>query len=99
MKKKLFCLLFALLLAFAAAGCGMNGETGRPGGNGNLLPEPSPVISPSLDDGLVQDQDGIIGNGDGGVVTSPAVSPSPSSSPMPSASPMPTTAPSASPKP
>ena len=93
MKKKLFCLLFALLLVFSAAGCGMNGETGRPGGSGALLPEPSPVISPSLDDGLVQDQDGIIGNGDEGVVTSPAVSPSPSSSPMP------TTAPSASPKP
>ena len=88
MKKKLFCLLFALLLAFSAAGCGMDH------GNTDLMPDSSPMISPDTNDGTVRDQDGIIGNGDRG-----GVSPSPSASPAPSASPMPTTAPSASPKP
>ena len=93
MKKKLFCLLFALLLCLSSTGCGMDRSGTRPGGDGNLLPDPSPVISPDTEDGKVRDQDGIIGNGDGGV------KPSPSASPVPSDSPMPTTAPSASPKP
>ncbi len=94
MKKKLFCLLFALLLALSAAGCGMDRTGTRPNGNTDLMPDSSPMISPDTNDGTVRDQDGIIGNGDRG-----GVSPSPSASPAPSASPMPTTAPSASPKP
>jgi hypothetical protein len=97
MKKKLFCLLFALLLTLLAAGCGMNrtGDTGK-----DMLPDAGSMTSPDRDDGVVRDQDGIIGNGDkGGLTPSPSASPMPSASPAPSVSPMPTTAPSASPKP
>ena len=94
MKKKLFCLLFALLLGVTAAGCGMDRADGRPNGSVELLPEASPIVTPDMSDGEVRDQDGIIGNGEQSVV-----SPSPSASPAPSNTPKPTTAPSASPNP
>lgn len=94
MKKKLFCLLFALLFGVSAAGCGMDRAQERPNGDTEILPQASPIATPDMSDGEVRDQDGIIGNGDGGIVT-----PGPSESPAPTISPKPTTAPSASPKP
>ncbi len=94
MKKKLFCLLFALLLVLVSAGCGMDRSGARPGTDTEILPDSTPMVSPDMNDGVVRDQDGIIGNGDMG-----SHNPSPSASPVPSASPMPTTAPSTSPKP
>ncbi len=94
MKKKLFCLAFALLLGLTAAGCGMDRTDERPAGGVEILPESSPIVTPDMSDGEVRDRDGVIGNGEQG-----GSKPSPSASPMPSVSPMPTTAPSASPKP
>ena len=94
MKKKLLCLLLALILGLASVGCGMGKKEQTPSGGVEILPEVSPMPTPDLKDGEVKDGDGVIGNGENGTVQ-----PSPSASPVPSASPRPTVAPSASPKP
>ncbi|MBR3474280.1 MAG: hypothetical protein IKH34_04350 [Oscillospiraceae bacterium] len=96
MKKKLFCLLFALLLSLTAAGCGMDREEERPTGGVEILPEASPIATPDMSDGEVRDHDGVIGNGEQNTIV-PSPSPSPMPTTSPSASPQPTTAPSASP--
>ena len=110
--KKNLCLIFALLLCLSLCACGMDRSSDRPGSGMDILPDVTPMVSPDLNDGRVQDQDGIIGNGEGGAGAT--------ASPMPSAAPnqgqtgsgqgqtgsgqgqtgsMPTTAPSTSPNP
>lgn len=101
MKKKIICLACAVLLSLSFCACGQDRSGTRPSNGMEILPETSPMISPDPSDGVVRDQDGIIGNGDG-AVASPDVSmrPDVSASPAPGGSAvMPTTVPSASPKP
>ena len=100
--KKNLCLIFALLLCLALCACGMDRNDGRPGSGVDILPDVTPMVSPDLNDGRVQDGDGFIGNGEGGAGST--ASPMPSATAAPGAtSPMPTTAPttvpSASPNP
>lgn len=94
--KKNLCLIFALLLCLALCACGMDRGSDRPGSGMDILPNVTPMASPDLNDGRVQDGDGIIGNGEGGAGAT--ASPMPSTSPVPgSSSPMPTTAPTTAP--
>ena len=100
--KKNFCLIFALLLCLALCACGMDRSDGRPGSGMDILPDVTPMASPDLNDGSVQDGDGIIGNGEGGAGATASPMPSATTtpgqnSPMPTTAP--TTAPSASPNP
>ena len=57
----------------------------------DLVPEISPVLTPDVNDGVVTDQDGVIGDRDPAASASPsaspAASPTPSSSPAVSAKP------------
>ena len=103
MKNRILCILIAALMCIALVGCGSSRamDDGRRNDTG-ILPEVSPMISQDPEDGIVDDQDGIIGNGDEdsetgktGNGSSTTVSPSPSAE----AGTMPTTAPSASPNP
>lgn len=100
--KKNLCLIFALLLCLALCACGMDRSEGRPGSGMDILPDVTPMVSPDLNDGSVQDGDGIIGNGEGGAGATASPMPSATTtpgqnSPMPTTAP--TTAPSASPNP
>ena len=108
MKKKFLCIIFALLLCAVLCACGNNRtDHGMMDGDMDLLPDVTPIVSPDADDGIVDDEDGIIGNGDGhdhgenGGQT--AVSPSPDAgngtSGNGTSGTMPTTAPSESPNP
>ena len=101
--KKILCLFLAIAVCAALCGCG-NDRTdhGLMDGDMDLLPDVSPMISPDREDGQVQDQDGIIGNGDGHSSVNGGIQNEVSPSPNPDGgktSPMPTTAPSASPNP
>lgn len=94
--KKNLCLIFALLLCLALSACGMDRSDGRPGSGTDLLPDVTPMVSPDLNDGRVQDGDGIIGNGEGGAGAT--ASPIPSATGAPGqTNPMPTTAPTNAP--
>lgn len=94
--KKNLCLIFAFLLCLSFCACGMDRGTDRPGGGTDILPDVSPMVSPDVSDGRVQDGDGFIGNGEGGAGAT--ASPMPSGSPVPGTnSPMPTTVPSTAP--
>jgi hypothetical protein len=94
--KKILCLLFALLLCLSLCACGMDQRADRPGSGTDILPDVSPMASPDVSDGRVQDGDGFIGNGEGGAGA--AASPMPSAGPVPGTnSPMPTTAPTTAP--
>lgn len=100
--KKNLCLIFALLLCLSLCACGMDRSDNRPGSGMDILPDVTPMVSPDLNDGRVQDGDGIIGNGEGGAGAT--ASPIPSATPIPGESSSmpttaPTTAPSASPNP
>ena len=106
MKTKVLCILFAVLLCVALVGCGSNQmDNGGHRDDMNILPDVSPMISPDPADGVVNDQDGVIGNGQHGADSdnndsetgTAVVSPSPANDAGSSA--MPTTAPSASPNP
>lgn len=95
MKNRILCILFAVLLCAALCGCGMDRTGNRPGtDNMDILPDVTPMISPDASDGVVTDQDGVIGNGhadgadqnnDGYGNGTTAASPAPSTSPSPDA--------------
>lgn len=94
--KKNLCLIFAFLLCLSLCACGMDRGTDRPGSGTDILPDVSPMVSPDVSDGRVQDGDGFIGNGEGGAGAT--TSPLPSSTTTPGqTSPMPTTAPTTTP--
>ncbi len=100
--KKNLTLIFALILCLSLCACGMDRSDGRPGSGMDILPDVTPMVSPDLNDGSVQDGDGIIGNGEGGAGATASPMPSATTtpgqnSPMPTTAP--TTAPSTSPKP
>jgi hypothetical protein len=64
MKNKIIFILIAAFLCMALCGCGMDRTGNRPGTNDrDVLPDVTPMISPDVDDGVVNDHDGIIGNG------------------------------------
>ena len=108
MKKKILCVLFAVLLCASVCACGSERtDRGNQSGDMDILPDVSPMLSPDRQDGVVTDGDGFIGNG-GQTGADQTVSPSPTAglNPMPSASPSAGTGtdmsganPSASPKP
>lgn len=83
MKNRIIALVFAALLCAALCGCGMDRTGNRPGTDTDVLPDVTPLISPDVEDGVVTDQDGIIGNGhgngaDAGDINNAVQSPSPS---------------------
>ena len=82
MKKRFRCIFFAVLIAAVLCGCGaMRGNNGTNNGDMDILPDVSPMILPDMDEGVVTDHDGIIGNGgqgaDNGTQTGMNPSPSP----------------------
>ena len=101
MKKKILCIVLALLLCASFCACGsMRSDHGTTSGDRDILPEASPMISPDRQDGVVTDGDGFIGNGGESSSPVPDPSASPSSSPIPTATTdMNGAASSASPKP
>ena len=64
MKHKIILSIIAILLCLALCGCGMsrNDDTHRRD-DMDLFPETSPALDPDRNDGIVNDRDGIIGNG------------------------------------
>ena len=71
MKKKLFCMILALVLCAALCACGtMREDRGTQNNDMDILPDVSPMISPDVDDGIVTDGDGTIGNGSHGADSS-----------------------------
>ena len=79
MKRTFFCMVAVLLLCVVLCGCGAMGtnrdhavvETPRlpqttPDVIPDILPEVSPLVTPDVEDGRVQDTDGIIQEGDTG---------------------------------
>ena len=49
-------------MCLSLCACGMDRETDRPGSGTDILPDVSPMVSPDVSDGRVQDGDGFIGN-------------------------------------
>ena len=75
-------ILLALALVFAClALCGCGGirndmSAQKPSVTMDLIPEPSPVITPDLDDGVVTDRDGVIEEREPGASAAPTLRPS-----------------------
>jgi len=83
MKKKILCVMMALLLCASLCACGdMRQDSATRNDDMDILPDVSPMISPDRQDGEVTDGDGFIGNGENGTSPSPASV----STPMPSPS-------------
>lgn len=86
MKKKILCVMFALLLCASLCACGsMRADRGSQTSDLDILPGTTPMISPDRQDGMVTDGDGIIGNGgESSASPMPVPSTNPGSSPSPS---------------
>lgn len=89
----IFVCVFALFCT-VLSGCGSfrdDASVQTPMPTMDLIPEISPVLTPDMDDGVVTDRDGVIGDRDPAASASPsaspAASPTPSSSPAVSAKP------------
>jgi hypothetical protein len=78
MKKYLACLLAIMLLSFSLAACGDSNmdntiiASPSPSAAHTATPSASPYISPDVDNGIVNDDDGIIDDNDTGVTASTA---------------------------
>lgn len=101
MKKTMICMLLAACVCLSLCGCG-GMSTGRdnavvetpliPNNSPNLNPEILPMETPNAEDGIVNDQDGIIDEGDNGAEHNTGVE-TPREGTQSSPSPEPTSAP------
>ena len=97
MKKSIINIVFALALSALLCGCGadrtVDGTAGDAAASASPMPAvtATPMVTPNVDNGIVEDKDGVIDDTDG-AAASPAVTddaaklPSPDVSTVPSAS-------------
>lgn len=61
MKKTIACIILALILVTALCGCGSNRiDNGTTSNSQTVAPSANPYTSPAIDDGIVDDRDGIL---------------------------------------
>ncbi len=71
-----FALVFSCVLLCACGGVRGAAPTQHPEASMDLIPEPSPVITPDAADGAVTDRDGIIEDREPGASAAPSARPS-----------------------
>ena len=65
MKKSISSILIVAMLSFALCGCGSYRNDGNVGRNDEILPDLNPMVTPDIDDGVVDDRDGRIEENEG----------------------------------
>lgn len=64
MKKRIACIIMAVMVMALLCACGSNRITNDAYTYPNTVPTVTPIITPDVNDGIVNDRDGIIGDND-----------------------------------